>query len=392
VQASTLSFNVGLSKIAEVSERARVLAPKFEKSTGKPFIYFQRGEVGVATPPFLSECFKKAIEKGCTKYPRLGGEVAYLDAVLADLAASGITGLRREHVMACHGGQEGLELVFSLFRGKRCAGFTPAWSCLFDNIFPYADIDFVSVPLQADAEKGWAFSPAELSRTLAAERVDVFYLNSPHNPTGTVFSPEEVRQIAEICASHGVTLVCDEAYRDLVYVGEHFSPLALESDHIVSINTFSKTMAATGFRIGYVACRNPQLIQELMLGNYTQTAGVSSPTQHAFAEALRHPDLPAWKKAYHADMRQRAETLTRNLDPRLGAVSPQGAFYSFINVGLESAEAEAAAVERLLEKGIAVVPGSAFGREFMGYVRLSFSTLRETLAEGAKRFSDAVVN
>ena len=167
--------DIGMSKIVQVSEKAKVIAPEYEKSTGQPFIYFQRGEVGYPTAPFIVDGFKEAIEKGFTKYPKPGGEDFFKDAVVSDLYLNNNVVLSRKNIVATYGGQEGLELTFSMFRGQTCAAFTPCWSCMFDNIIPYTEVNFLSVPL--DAANGWSIPWDKLERALATS--EVFYFNSP---------------------------------------------------------------------------------------------------------------------------------------------------------------------------------------------------------------------
>ncbi len=278
--------NIGLSKIVQVSERARLLAPDFEKKSGRPFIYFQRGEVGYPLAPFILDGLREAIEKGWTKYPKSGGESFFKDAVVNDLAARDITGLKPDNILATMGGQEGLQLLFSYFRGRACAGFTPAWSCMFDNIFPYTETNFIPIPLHA--QNGWAIDFAAVERTLP--RVDTFYFNSPHNPTGRVFPRADIERLCALCQKYGVLLICDEAYKDLAYTGEHFSPIQDPRwENVAVVNTFSKAFAATGFRIGYTVSRRTDLIESLTRAEYSQTAGIPTPIQFAFSKALSNP-------------------------------------------------------------------------------------------------------
>jgi aspartate/methionine/tyrosine aminotransferase len=394
--------NIGLSKIVAVSERARVLAPGFEKKSGKPFIYFQRGEVGYPVPAFIADGLAEAIQKGFTKYPKSGGEAFYKDAVLAELASHGMTGLGHENIVATMGGQEGLQLVYSYFRGGVSAGFTPAWSCIFDNILPYTETTFIPIPLKP--ENDWAIDFAAVEKVLPG--VDTFYFNNPHNPTGRVFSRADTERLCQLCAKYGVLLLCDEAYKDLAYVGEYWSPVADERfPNVVGVNTFSKSMAATGFRVGYAVSRRVDLIDYLTRGEYTQTAGVPTPIQYGLAKALAHPARAQWLRDYRTEMRARASALADNLDPRLDAHPPEGAFYCFINLVPDKPTAtptqtaaellaarETQMVDKLMDHGIAVVPGSAFGASFVGWARLSFSTLPAgVIADGAKRFNEVVL-
>jgi len=381
--------DIGMSKIVQVSEKAKVVAPEYEKSTGQPFIYFQRGEVGYPTAPFIADAFKEAIEKGFTKYPKPGGEDYFKDAVVSDLYLNNNVVLSRKNIVATYGGQEGLELTFSMFRGQTCAAFTPCWSCMFDNIIPYTEVNFLSVPL--DAENGWSIPWDKLEKALAVS--EIFYFNSPHNPTGKVFSVEDIVKIVFLCEKYGVTLISDEAYKGLIYKDVHvvYSPLQTHYPNIISVNTFSKTFAATGFRIGYVASPREDFIEYLTGGNYTETAGVSTPTQYAFSKALSHPDRSKWEQSYWNEMRKRRQTIIESLSDALGANVPEGAFYTFFKA--VEMPYEEHLVEKLMKNGIAVVPGSAFGSEFTGYVRLSFSTLNENLIrDGAKRLSGIVLS
>lgn len=382
-------LNIGISRIVQVSEQAKTVAPSFEKRTGEPFIYFQRGEVGYPTAPFIADGFKEAIEKGYTKYPKLGGEDYFKEAVLEDVYTNTALSFEKDNVVAVHGGQQGLELVFSLFRGKTCTILTPCWSCMFDNILPYTESAFISVPL--DPDNNWSIRWEELEKALSVS--EVFYFNSPHNPTGKVFSVEEIRKIAYLCGKYGVTLVSDEAYKGLVYKSHHgeYSPLQTGYENIVSVNTFSKTFAATGFRIGYVLSPRKDIINLLTGGNYTETAGLSTPTQYAFAKALTHPDRMAWQSSYWNEMSSRRTALVQSLPSSLRAIAPEGAFYCFFKAS--SPNGEQKMVDTLMDNGIAVVPGSAFGRDFAGYIRLSFSTLNKHLiAIGAERLGSVLIS
>lgn len=384
--------DVGMSKIVEVSERARLLAPDFEKQSGKSFIYFQRGEVGYKVAPFILDGYKEAIEKGFTKYPKSGGESFFKDAIAeyyADL------NLDPENIIAVHGGQEGLQLIFNLYRGKKCAILTPCWSCMFDNIFPYTETEFVSVPL---IKRGWQIDFDLLEKTFKRDDVEMFYFNSPHNPTGRVFPREDIDRLLLLCAKYGILFISDEAYSELAYSGTHYSPLENgEYENVVSINTFSKSFAATGFRVGYVISRRTDIIENLVKGNYTQTAGVATPTQYAFSKALLHPARNEWMQSYRKEMSARAEVLADVLDPIFDAHPPEGAFYSFFRPvemvdNISYLDQEFAVCDRLMKNGIAVVPGSAFGEDFKGYVRLSFSTLNtEIIREGAQRFNEVIL-
>lgn len=385
--------NVRLSQIAAVSERARDVAPVFESRTGLPFIYFQRGEVAYPTPKFLADAFQEAFQKGMTRYPKVGGEDFFKDAVLDDLLTEGLFALSRENLVATYGGQEGLQLSLSMFRGASVACFTPCWSCIYDNLIPYSECHLsYTVPL-IDSDGEWKIDWERFEMSI--KLVDIFYFNTPHNPTGKVFSTEEVEKIVSLCKKHDVLLLCDEAYRELAYTKPHVSPLYFDYDNIIMVNTFSKSFAATGLRIGYAVSKRADWIERMRLADYSQTAGVSTPTQYAISKALRHHDRDEWSVVYKAHMAESARIMGDNL--KIGTVSApvEGAFYRFIKmfeapiVWTAAKKQEDEIVEQFLQQGIAVVPGSAFGSEFVGYVRLSFSALSHAhVREGSRRFSE----
>ncbi len=376
---------IGLSPIVEISERIRDVAPRWEGRTGERFAFLQRGELADPTPGFVVKAAKAAIDAGLTRYPKSGGEPFFKDAVIAHLAEMGITGIAREHVLCTYGGQEGLQLVFGLFAGGRVLAFAPTWSCVLENIFPYADFTLDTVAL---VERAGALEVdfAQLDRKLAD--ADILYLNSPHNPTGKVFSRDELTRIDALCRQHGVRIVSDEAYKDFVYGdARHVTMLEFPGDHIFAVFTCSKSYAATGFRIGYTVCRDAELMQRLTLGEYTQTAGVVPFIQKAFAVALTaRDDRDVWLRELLARFGRRRDLIFDRLRPVLGdhLYKPEGAFYFFLDLANRVAPAPTGTkpgdhlLQTFLDAGVAVIPGTAFGDDrYSHHVRLSFSGIEE---------------
>jgi aspartate aminotransferase len=372
------SFNpamedIRMSPIVSISEEARERAVEFEKS-GQRFVFFQRGEIDFPTPRFIVDAARRGMEDGLTKYPRSGGENFFRQAVARRLKIDHDADVDASQVIATYGGQEGLELSFKLF--KKGAGFSPTWSCALENFVPFAQIDFCEVPLNAD------FS-VDYDRVEDAVRGrDFFYLNNPQNPTGKVFSPEELMRIVEICTRHGAFVIADEAYEKIVYDGAHFSLSKLAQDNIITVFTMSKAFSMTGWRIGYVVTRHARVAKLLRLGNYTQTAGVTTFLQFAAAEALNNvSESRAAIGTMVEEFQRRRDALYDGLKdlPGITMDRPAGAFYMFPNftqvIPRElTGEARNHHIYRLLmDHGIATVYGSCFGRHFTDNVRLSFS-------------------
>jgi len=366
--------DIRMSPIVSISEEARTRAKEFEKS-GQPFVFFQRGEIDFPTPAFVVEAAKRGLDLGLTKYPKSGGEDFFKDAVAKRLRADHDTDdIEPSHIVATYGGQEGLELSFKLF--KSGAGFSPTWSCALENFVPFAQLDFAEVPLNRD------FS-VDFDRVENAVRGrEFFYLNNPQNPTGKVFTEDELARIVDICTRHGVFVIADEAYEKIIYEGRHYSLVRVPQENIITVFTLSKTFAMTGWRSGYVVTRNAKVAKLLRLGNYTQTAGVTTFLQYAAAEAMNNVEESRRAIATMvAEFQRRRDALYEGMKdlPGVSVDRPAGAFYmfpdfsQFIPRELAGTERNHYVYEILMEHGIASVYGSCFGKHFGDNVRLSFS-------------------
>lgn len=381
--------NIRMSPIVTISEEVRVRAKEFEKG-GRDFLRFQRGEIDFPTPSYIIEAAKEGLDKGLTKYPKSGGENFLKTAILERLQRDyGVDDLGPENVVVTYGGQEGLELSFKLF--ARGAGFSPTWSCALENFVPYAQLDFTEVPLNED------FS-VDYERLEAAVRGrDFFYLNNPQNPTGKVFTREELDKIVGICTRHACFVISDEAYEKFVYDGlTHESLSTIKQENIISVFTLSKSYSMTGWRLGYVVTRNKHVADLIRLGDYTQTAGVTTFLQYAAAKTLEnHAAADEAVAAMRNEFERRRDALYDSLKdlPGVRLARPQGAFYMFPNFtevipeDLAGEPRQKYIYEMLMENGIASVYGACFGRHFVDNVRLSFSaTPLDAIEEASARF------
>jgi aspartate aminotransferase len=386
---------ISLSPIVAISEEVNRKASE----TGKEFILFQRGEIGFQTPQYIIDAMTEALKQGLTKYPISGGHIKLKKAIIQKLSIfNAINNLEPDNIVVVHGGQEGLQLVFKLFEGKKAVAFAPVWSCVLENMVPYSRTNLVQIPLENDFSINYA--------TLEKEIKDAafLYLNSPHNPTGKIFSKEEIEKIVRICSKYGVYVLSDEAYERITFDGKkHFSPMQLDYENIISVHTFSKTYAMTGWRLGYVVSRNKVLTKILKLADYTQTAGVPTYTQFAGAEALSNSKKE--KESVDAFMNEfslRRDALYEGLKSIEGIklpVKPEGAFYifpdfsEFVPKNLSFEESKLHVYKKLLEAGVATVFGSCFGNYFQNNLRFSYSTTNlQQISEGLSRMRKALHN
>lgn len=386
--------NIRMSPIVTISEEIRKIAPSFKEKIGLDFIRFQRGEIDFMTPKYIRDAAKKALDDGYTKYPKSGGEPDLKDAILGKLGRfNNAFNLTRNNIVTTYGGQEALELSFQLFKGKKAAGFGPTWSVVLENFVPFADIDFTEIPLNDDFSVNF-----ELLEKIAKE-ISFFYLNTPQNPTGKLFTEDEVTQIVEICKKNNVFVISDEAYEKITFEGKkHFSPTSLEYDNIISTFTFSKSYSMTGWRLGYLVTRNETITKLLTMANYTQTAGVTTFMQYAGAEAYNN--IKAEKDAVSnmiVEFEKRRDILYNGFKSIDGIelTKPDGAFYlfpnftNFIPQNLSGDERNKYIYNKLLDVGVATVYGSCFGSCFNDNLRFSFSaTPIEAIDEGMERMKE----
>ena len=379
IQAKSKFFhplhNIEISPIVRIAEQARRLEPEFEKKYGEKFIHLERGEIDLSTPRELIIDINQALVDGKTKYPKSGGELELKKAIAKKLVEKNkISNIVPEDVVVTSGGQEALNLAFQLFANKTGAGFSPIWSVAIENFVPYSNIKFLEIPFTEE----FTIDYFTLEETL--KKIDFLYVNNPHNPTGKVFTYEELNRIVEMCKNYNVFIISDEAYEDIVFDGiKHVSAASVSAcqdyPNIISCYTYSKSFAATGLRVGYAASKNKTAITLMNGAQYTHTAGVPTSLQLGLVNAY-NVDLTETVKEFEA----RRDALYNGLKEIEGisVVKPQGAFYiypDFSEAMKKNNGGEKELLDILLESGVCVVPGWAFtkNRHFLSYARLSFS-------------------
>jgi len=386
---------ISLSPIVAISEEVN----RKSLETGKDFILFQRGEIGFQTPQYIIDALTDALNQGQTKYPTSGGHIKLKKAIIQKLEGfNNVKNLEPDNIVVVHGGQEGLQLVFKLFEGQKAVGFAPVWSCVLENFVPYSRTDLRQIPLEKDFSINYDMLEEEIKDAA------FLYLNSPHNPTGKIFSKEEIEKIVEICRKYGTYILSDEAYERITFDGKkHFSPMQLDYENIIAVYTFSKTYAMTGWRLGYLVSRNKRLTNIIKLGDYTQTAGVPTYTQCAGAEALSNSKMEKESVAnFMEEFSVRRDALyegLRSMDGINLSVKPEGAFYifpdfsEFIPQNINKEESKLYVYHKLLDAGVATVYGSCFGKYFQNNLRFSYSTSNlQQIEEGLNRIRKALHN
>lgn len=222
--------------------------------------------------------------------------------------------------------------------------------------------------------------PATVEEAITDETA-AFVINSPANPTGAVQSEADMREFARIADEHDVLCISDEVYEHIVFNGEHHSPLQFaETDNVVALSACSKTYSMTGWRLGWVVASNRRIERMLRVHQYGQ-ACASAPAQYAAEAALTGPQEPVEEMVETFEQR-RDLVLDGLTDAGLEVPTPEGAFYAMPKV-------PEGWCEEVLDRGVVVVPGDAFGENGAGYARLSYATGTEELKAALEIINDA---
>jgi aspartate aminotransferase len=278
-----------------------------------------------------------------------------------------------------NGGMQGLFGAFQsvVNPGDDVLVFSPYWTPIKDLI-AYCQGNTVLVPTSDAREHGFEKTLARYTN----ERTRAIYYNTPQNPAGVVFTPEEAAAVARFAQKRDLIVIADEAYEDLVYDGEHFSIASLAGmlERTITVFTLSKSFAMTGWRLGYTVAPEPWMTGLKKTTLYSSN-GVSTPTQWAALAAFTTESdiLETNRVAYQ----ERRDLLLAGLN-ELGfhCEKPAGAFYAFPDVSRISSDSRAAA-EILLERAqVATVPGVVFGEHGESHLRFSFSTSLEMIEAG----------
>jgi aspartate aminotransferase len=367
--------DVGFSEIVRIRNRVMDL-----KAAGKSVLQFEGGEPFFETPSHIKDAMQAALAQNKTRYAPSSGVAPLLDALVEKLRRKNRIAAKTDDVVVAVGGMQGLYAAFNsiLDPGDEVLLFSPYWT-------PTRDLIHMSGGTAVCVNTRRAVADG-MRVTLAAAltpRTRAILLNTPQNPTGMAFDRTHIEAIAEFAAAHDLVVIADEAYEDLVYEGEHVSIASLPGmyERTITAYTLSKSYGMTGWRIGYVVAPAP-FSEGLKKSILYSTNGVSTPTQWAAVAALGTPET--FFTECLAEYRTRRDALVSGLNA-LGltvAPPPQGAFYAFPNVsslGLKSSEL---ALDLLDRAQVATIPGTAFGAEGEGHLRMSYSLPMETIERG----------
>ena len=344
------------------------------RKQGRSVVPFYIGAPDFDTPAHIKDAAKRALDQGLTRYTSNFGLLELRTAIAQTLARdNGLVVDPERQIIVTVGANEGIlmAMLATLNPGDEVLIPDPMW-LHYLYCAKLAGARVVSVPLSET--NGYQLDPADLERRVT-KHTRMVILNSPHNPTGAVFTRETVETVADVVYRHGLLLLSDEIYEKMVYDGAiHVSPCAmgLIADQTMMVKGFSKTYAMTGWRLGYVVA-SPELIEVMIRVHQYTTVCATSFAQAGAVAALNGPQDCVETMVAEFDRRRRVLVEALSNMPGVSLVPPRGAFYAFPDVAALGDDSRQVADALLEQAGVAVVPGSAFGEYGEGHIRISYA-------------------
>ena len=370
------------------------------KADGHDIIGLGVGEPDFDTPQHIKAAGIAAIEKGFTKYTAVGGTPSLKQAIVDKFKReNGLDYSAKQILVSCGGKQGFYNLVQAYINpGDEVIIPAPYWVS-YPDIVVLADGKPVIV--EAGIEQGFKLSPAQLEKAITA-RTKMLVINSPSNPTGALYSLDELKALGEVLRKHpNVLIASDDMYEHIRLIDMPFVNILNACpdlyDRTVVLNGVSKAYAMTGWRIGYNAgpadlIAAMENIQSQSTSNPTSISQVAAEAALNGDQGCMQPMLAAFKE------RHRFVVHSLNAMPGVKCVESGGAFYAFPDMreaidklfaaGKLSTKTDMALSQYLLDHGVALVPGSAFGAE--GYIRISFATSMQNLEKAMERIAKAL--
>jgi len=381
----------------EISERADLLTPsltlsidskaKAMKAEGIDVCGFAAGEPDFDTPEHIKAAAIEALQAGFTKYTPSAGIPELRAAIAEKLATDNGLAYRAGQVVVCNGAKHACynAILATCQPGDEVIIPSPYWVS-YPDMVRLVGAEPVIVPTME--RNNWKMRPEDFENAMTP-RTKMLIMNTPCNPTGSVYTREELEAIVEVASGEDIYILSDEIYEKLVYDdAKHVSIGSLSKeayDLTITVNGFSKSYAMTGWRLGYLAA--PEAVAKAVdsIQSHT-TANPSSFSQRGALAALKGDQQAVADMREEFDMRRNYMIDRLSKIPNVTAVKPQGAFYVLLNVSQLGLTSQNFADRLLSKANVAVVPGAAFGDDRT--IRLSYTTSIDIIKKGLDRFQD----
>jgi aspartate aminotransferase len=376
---------IGTETAFEAAARARAL-----EATGRDVIHLEIGEPDFDTPRHIKEAAVRGLlDENLTHYTPATGIAPLKAAIAADVLRWKGMQATPDQVVVTPGAKPIMfyAMLALINEGDEVIYPNPGFP-IYESMAAYVGGVPVAAPLREAND--FRMDVAEVA-SLVTDRTRLIIFNSPHNPTGSVLTPEDVHEIARIAIEHDLVVLADEIYGRLQYEGEPLSIATLPgmADRTITLDGFSKTFAMTGWRLGY------GIVPEWLLPSFSRLVINSVSCTNAFAQAGAIAALTGPQDAAQA---MREEFIARraliveglNAIPGVGCVKPHGAFYAFPNIRSFGRTSNQIADHLLYDAGVCGLSGTSFGRYGEGYLRFSYANSREKIKAAVERIGESL--
>jgi aspartate aminotransferase len=351
---------------------------------GRSIIHLELGEPDFHPSASVNDALKRAVDEGKDRYCAVAGVLPLREAIATYLHETRNLKVSADDVVIAPG------CKIALFMAMM-ALIDPGDEVLYpDPGFPgYASITLglggVAIPFELSERNHFQPDAGEINAKITP-RTKILITNSPGNPTGTVYTDEAQRRLAELSVKHDLLVLSDEIYARVIYGGQYVSLMNYPGmvERTLIIDGFSKSFAMTGWRLGYTVAppRIVPALQMLAVNSYTCVAEFS---QYAAIEALKDREDTTTRMV--REFAKRREQFVRDLNrvPGFRCSHPEGAFYAWVNISETGISADELCRIMLEEAGVAAIPGAAFGAAGADFIRFSFASSTATLQEAVQR-------
>ncbi len=354
------------------------------KAEGLDVVGFGAGEPDFDTPQHIKEAAWKALSSGFTKYTPSSGLLALRQAVVEKFKKDNGIEFEPNQIIISNGGKHACfnAIMATCQKNDEVIIPSPYWVS-YPEMVKIADA--IPIFVQTTEEEEFKITPEKLEKAITP-RTRLLILNSPNNPTGTVYSADELKALGEVCIKHGILIMSDEIYEKLVYDNTAYTSIASISPeikaHTIIVHGLSKAYSMTGWRIGIIAAPLP-IAKVIAAVQSHSTSNPVSFAQMGAIEALTGPQdhLSVWIQEYSRRRSYAWEKLSSI--PGISCVNAKGAFYLFPNISKTGFKSVEFAARLLEEERVAVVPGIAFGSD--DNVRISYAISMEQIIKGLDR-------
>ncbi|UCB57353.1 MAG: pyridoxal phosphate-dependent aminotransferase [Candidatus Omnitrophota bacterium] len=361
------------------------LARKMKEQGGK-IVNFAAGEPDSDTPEYIKKAAIEAIEQGFTKYTPAAGWPKLKEAISKKFKKENQLSYSPEQIVVSCGAKHALYNILQVLCEKEDEVIiaSPYWVSYPEMVKLAGATAHI---VQTQPQNQFKLDKRSLASAIT-KKTKAVILNSPANPTGSVYSQDELEEICALAVERNFYIISDEIYEKFIFDGKkHISCASLNEEiyrRTIVVNGVSKSYSMTGWRIGYLASPDEKIIQAIKKLQSHSTSNPCSISQKAAYQALEKTDKTQMQKMLKS-FQERRDCMLRGLDEISGLsyIKPEGAFYVFCDISQLKLDSITFCRKLLEEAEIAAVPGEAFGRD--DYIRLSFATSRNEIEEGLRR-------